>query len=305
MTPPASPQPSSIHRPQQAISVPRLNPQQFFPKDENFGRSQLASALVHAALGALLLLPLFAGWVAPPHPRAPLVPALDFAPLISAYLPRPVAGPPQPSHGGGSGGGGERDTVTKGTLPAFLRTQIMPPALVRNPNPTLELPPNIVGPENLRITTEIMANWGDPAAEIVNSSTGQGCCAGLGNQSGTGVGQQGDGSGYGPGGGQGTGNGLYTLGGGSGVSFPACAYCPHPDYSEEARKAKLQGTVLLSVIVLPNGQAGEVEVLSSPGLGLDQKAVASVRSWRFRPAHDASGRAVAARISIEVVFQLF
>jgi periplasmic protein TonB len=91
----------------------------------------------------------------------------------------------------------------------------------------------------------------------------------------------------------------------SGVSFPVCAYCPRPDYSDEARRAKYQGTVILSLIVLPDGHASSVEVVNSPGLGLDTKAVEAVQTWRFTPARDPSGKPVAARINVEVVFQLF
>lgn len=62
---------------------------------------------------------------------------------------------------------------------------------------------------------------------------------------------------------------------------------------------------MLSVVVLPNGQAGRIEIINSPGLGLDQKAIEAVRGWRFKPAIGRDGKPVATTVTIEVLFQLF
>jgi len=90
----------------------------------------------------------------------------------------------------------------------------------------------------------------------------------------------------------------------NGVGQPACIYCPNPDYSDEARKAKYQGSVLLDVIVTADGRVIDPRVLKGPGLGLEEKAISAVKNWRMRPATGPNGRPVACRVNIEVVFRL-
>jgi periplasmic protein TonB len=123
----------------------------------------------------------------------------------------------------------------------------------------------------------------------------------MGSGSGGGVGS-GIGPGVGPGYGGGIGGGVYRIGGG--VSSPRLLYSPDPEYSEEARKAKYQGTVVLWIIVGPDGRPREVRVRRSLGMGLDEKAVEAVRQWRFEPAHK-DGQPVAVQVNIEVNFRLF
>jgi protein TonB len=106
----------------------------------------------------------------------------------------------------------------------------------------------------------------------------------------------------GPGAGQGDAeNGLYA----SVVSLPKCAYCPDPQYTDEAREAKLQGTVTLQVLVGADGRASQIRIVRGIGLGLDDRAVQSVRAWKFIPARDAARRAVPAWVTVEAVFRLF
>ena len=90
---------------------------------------------------------------------------------------------------------------------------------------------------------------------------------------------------------------------GAGVSAPALLYKVDPEYSEEARKAKWQGTVLLSLIVDESGRAVSIKVTKPLGLGLDQKAVEAVQKWRFKPGMK-DGKAVPVIASVEVSFRL-
>jgi TonB family protein len=76
-----------------------------------------------------------------------------------------------------------------------------------------------------------------------------------------------------------------------------------PEYSEEARKAKYQGTVLLYIEVDPNGRATNIKVLHSLGLGLDEKAIEAVRQWKFMPGRK-DGKPITVAASIEVNFRL-
>jgi TonB family protein len=105
--------------------------------------------------------------------------------------------------------------------------------------------------------------------------------------------------------GTGSGNGLLRPGAG-GVGYPSCLDCPDPQYSENARKAKYQGMVLLQALIEPDGQATNIMVVKGPGLalGLEEKAVEAVRRWRFKPALGPKGTPVATIVPIEVIFRL-
>ena len=145
-----------------------------------------------------------------------------------------------------------------------------------------------------------MAQYGDPLAKIGPPSNGPGSGGGIGSGSGGGVGS-GKGGGFGPGEGGGVGGGVFRVGGG--VTAPALLYKSEPEYSEEARKAKYQGTVLLYVEVDPSGKAINMRVLHSLGLGLDEKAIEAVKKWKFKPGYQ--GRQAGHRGGqIEVNFRL-
>ena len=87
------------------------------------------------------------------------------------------------------------------------------------------------------------------------------------------------------------------------MSSPALVYKVEPEYSEEARKAKFQGTVLLSVVVDDKGNPRDINILRPLGLGLDEKAIEAVQKWRFRPGF-LNGKAVSVAAQIEVNFRL-
>jgi TonB family protein len=89
-----------------------------------------------------------------------------------------------------------------------------------------------------------------------------------------------------------------------GVTQPRCTYCPNPSYSEEARAARVQGSVILSVVVTATGQVEKVVVLRGPGHGLEQQAVEAIQGWRFTPAAGPDDRPVACIVNIEVTFRL-
>ena len=201
---------------------------------------------------------------------------------ISEYAPklRPVA---DPSHGGGGGGDHEQTPATKGMLPTFsMKAPIVPPGLVRNPNAELQVTPTLLGSPQLNVPAPALENWGLPNAPALTDSQGAGSDSGIGNGGHGGIGN-GGGPGEGPGSRGGTGGNVFTPGSRTGIGFPVCIACPRPDYSEEARKAKVQGSVLLSVIVLPDGKVGGIELVKSLGMGLDQQAIDSVKTWKFRP----------------------
>ena len=90
---------------------------------------------------------------------------------------------------------------------------------------------------------------------------------------------------------------------GVGVSPPKAIYTPDPEYSEEARDARYQGTSVLWLIVDPVGKPQKIRVQRALGMGLDEEAVKAVRQWRFQPAQKA-GKPVAVVINVEVNFRL-
>ena len=90
-----------------------------------------------------------------------------------------------------------------------------------------------------------------------------------------------------------------------GVTLPRCAYCPDPQYTDEAREAKLQGKVTLQVLVGADGRAAQIRILQGIGLGLDERAAQAIRGWKFVPAQDAGRRPVPAWVTVEAVFRLF
>ncbi len=95
--------------------------------------------------------------------------------------------------------------------------------------------------------------------------------------------------------------GAYRIGGG--VSAPTVISKTEPQYSEEARKARLQGTVLIALVVGEDGEPRNVRVLKSLGLGLDEKAMETVRTWRFAPGQK-EGAPVPVLATIQVNFRL-
>jgi protein TonB len=263
-------------------------------------QSASVSLVVHAlAIGGLIALSIAgARVVSKTNQQITLV-----APDISDYMPLSSKAHDQI---GGGGGGGDHDKLVapKGKLPKFSMQQITPPAMViRNDNPKLAVEPTVVVPPQIKLASSPALNFGDPKSALPSgpASNGTGTGGGIGSGSGGGIGS-GTGPGVGPGYGGGIGGGVFRVGGG--VSAPRVLENPSPDYSEEARKAKFQGTVVLWLIVDSSGRPRDVRVARSLGMGLDQKAIEAVRLWKFRPAMK-DGTPVAVQINVEVNFHLY
>lgn len=263
-------------------------------KDENFGWTQVASFAGHAGFFALLIfipLLLHMGTSTEANNKT-----LDATPIdLSPYISKLPAGAKK----AGGGGGANDHTLTpvnKGKLPKFRWTQFTPPQVKPvNPNPKLVADPSLLGPPELKVPSLNAANFGDPLANGISDSLGHG--------NGTGIGS-GTGGGLGPGEGGGTGGGAFRAGI-NGVGIPECIYCPPPLYSDDARKAKYMGSVVLQVTVTADGRAVNISIVKDPGMGLGEKAVEAVRTWRFKPAVGPSGKIVAVIVPIEVTFRLY
>jgi TonB family protein len=223
-----------------------------------------------------------------------IAPAMDVPPMK-----------PAKTQVGGGGGGGDRSKfeAPKGKIPKQSMEQITPPAIVvRNDHPKLAVEPTVVVPPQVKLAMNA-PNLGNPTAAMPSGppSNGTGSGSGIGSGSGGGIGV-GTGPGVGEGRGGGIGGGVFRVGGG--VSAPKAIYNPDPEYSEEARKAKFQGTCVLSLIVGPDGKPRDIRVARSLGLGLDEKAIEAVNMWKFEPAQK-DGRPVAVAINVEVQFRLY
>lgn len=198
--------------------------------------------------------------------------------------------------GGGGGGGGQQspEPATHGEVPVSHRQLLMPPA----PRPDHPVALAIEVGMDLPLQAHEVNQVGDPLSRVMGDRGGPG-------QQGIGIGNKG---GIGPGTGPGAGDGLPgvggTVGGIGGATRPVAIYQPQPEYSEEARKARFQGLVMLMVTVGEDGLPRDIRVTRSLGLGLDEKAIEAVSRWRFRPAMK-NGRPVATWANIEVGFRLF
>lgn len=256
------------------------------------------SLLVHALAITAMMVPYFvSGWMHPTKAAASHTIITD----ISPYLPDL----PSPKKAGGGGGGGDRSPTpaSKGPIPKFAKMQLTPPvAVLQNLNPKMPAPPTLVGPPNLKLPQmQASITFGDPQGIAGPPSNGPGTGGGIGSGEGTGIGS-GTGGGLGPGEGGGTGGGVYSVGGG--VSEPIPIYKPEPPYSEEARKAKFQGTVVLMIVIDAQGNVMNAHVVRRLGLGLDENAESTVRTWKFKPAL-RNGTPVPVRVMVEVSFRLF
>jgi protein TonB len=193
------------------------------------------------------------------------------------------------------GGGGQRSPtpVSKGQLPKFAETQIVPPKAPPMEEPKIKIDPTIEVQKDLKMANSTLPNLGMPNSPLIGAS--------MGNGSGTGIGS-GNGSGLGPGSGGNYGGGPKRIGGG--VSAPVLIYQVEPEFSEEARKAKAAGNVLVNLWVGTDGLPTHVRVIRGVGMGLDEKAVEAVKQYRFKPAMEG-GKPVLVELNVEVNFQIF
>ena len=247
-------------------------------------RRQAVSVLMH--MGAIGVLVFAATTKHPPPPPPPSEDGtLRFPPLskyFSAIDPR----------GGGKGSNHDLLPPTKGDLAAHSRFVLISPHLPTEPQPVVPVEPTLYDP-NPVVTQH--RDLGLPSMADKNNSNGKdgGNTIGLkrGDTMGSTEGQdEGEsfGSRYAPG------------------TYPVkCLYCPDPEYSDEARKAKMQGSVTLEVLVRADGRVGRVKIIKGLGMGLDERAMDAVRGWRFEPARDAARNPIAQWVTVETTYRLF
>ena len=89
-----------------------------------------------------------------------------------------------------------------------------------------------------------------------------------------------------------------------GVTSPRSLYAPNPEYDEAARKAKVNGFVVLSLIVTPEGNTKDVKVTKSLSPGLDQRSIEAVSKWKFAPA-TKDVKPVAVELHVQPPFNIY
>jgi len=251
------------------------------PRRETFVLSLLGQAVI---VGLIVYLTTYVFWGPPTISLH--APRFDDIPLIFS------------GHNGGGGGGLDPLPASRGNLPrASLDTQIVPPTvIVPKEVPKLAVEETVMAAPDIKFLQG--GQIGDPTSRFSQwlsngpggpDGIGRGCCGGVGSSTGPYVGD-------GP-------PGIFPAGKG-GVTAPQIIFNPEPSFSEEARKAKQQGVVMLLVVVGKDGHTYDIRVAESLGMGLDEKAIEAVNRWRFRPA-TLNGQAVATQIAVQVDFHLY
>jgi TonB family protein len=243
-----------------------------------------ASVLAHAALVVVLFLVMR---LAPEG--TPYVPPDPVDTTRLVFLPIP--GP------GGGGGGGDKTPEPPREAKVEIAKKKDPVSVPTKPDPVPQLketPPDT--PMTLPFQQMTAAEMTLPGT--VNPSTTTSAGSGTGSGAGPGTG-----SGLGPGYGGGFGGGAYRPG--SGITLPSVLREVKPAYTADAMRAKVQGSVWLECIVMPDGGVGDVKVTRSldPIFGLDQEAIKAAKQWRFRPGM-RQGEPVPVIITIELTFTL-
>jgi TonB family protein len=187
-------------------------------------------------------------------------------------------------------GGGQRNPLpaSRGkTPPRAIAKIFVPPMAARIENPKLAVQQAMVDAPDININ---VPDIGDPMGKVGPLSGGSGGPFGIGDGTGRSIGK-------------GPGQGTVSYSALGITQEPKLLHAEEPEYTDEARRARHQGSVLLAIDVDVNGRVTNVRVVRSLGLGLDEKAVAAVLRWKFRPAM-AGGRPVTAPAQVQVTFHL-
>jgi protein TonB len=264
-----------------------------FDKSLRPARAQGASLLTHAAVFTAIVFLLAQG--PSRHPASAAGDSTSLAPpVFSAAAFRSLTSE-HPTEGSGRSGGQNPIPATRGNLPPRSSIVLVRPTLPQNEHPQLPEPPTIFDPSAapvLRPTDEIGLPWMPKDTR----SPGPGKGPGIGSKDGDTLGDNGNGpAGYG------NQNSPFK----PGVTQPACVYCPYPTYTDEARHGKVQGSVTLAVLVGADGRTQDVRIVKGIGFGLDERAMETVRGWKFVAARDGAKHSVPAWVTVEAVFRLF
>ncbi len=268
----------------------------------------MLSAFAHAAVLALLFFVV--------HEGEDIAPKNDDVVFVNNPIISPFEG--DGLDGGGGGGGGKNQPLppATGRMPETTRVQLVAPD-PDNPQPLLPAEDLMAEVASVQMPIDIPQDLSLPIGDITappnySMSSGPGSGGGIGTGQGTGVGSgrgagvgpgSGGGMGGGSGGGIGSGIGPYVVG--NGVKAPVALLQPLPAYTEEARKARAEGIVLIQAVIRKDGTVDSFKVLRGLGYGLDESAINTIATkWRFKPG-TYNGTPVDVQANIEVAFRLY
>jgi TonB family protein len=270
--------------------------------------SGFLSILGHIAIIVAIIL-----WV---HKAEEPAPKKDDVVFVNNPVFLPIEG--NADDGGGGGGGGKNQPLppATGRMPDTSRVQLIPPD-PENPRPLMPIDDLLAQVPTVQMPIDIPQDQSLPIGDITappnySLSSGSGSGGGIGTGRGTGVGSgtgagvgpgSGGGMGGGSGGGIGSGTGPYVVG--NGVKAPEALLQPLPNYTEEARKARAEGIVLIQAVIHKDGTVDSFKVLRGLGYGLDESAINTIATkWRFKPG-TYRGEPVDVQANIEVSFRLY
>jgi TonB family protein len=280
--------------PRAEISAAPLEVRELWSKKTN-RLPGLLSLLAHAAVLAIAITSSLVSVVQPK-----VLP--DDAVLIA---PSPLSLPVAGTH---SGGGGMKSPTpaSRGVLPETAPIQLVPPTpfITQTPPELMAIPTIVAADLSSFVNRNLVLPLGDPNGAIGPPSGGPGSMAGIGDGAGRGIGNE-----SGPFAGRNrvptTEPGIVRIGT-NGASAPSCPIpSTEPSYTDDARKAHIQGTVVLDVIVNQDGAITVSRIVQKLGYGLDDEASRFVaKNFRCKPGM-YQGQPVATPIRIDVNFHLY
>jgi len=235
------------------------------------------------------------------HPFAPFVNKVPVGTTLLPHSPISYLPPLNPTAFGtpslgteGSGGNNDPRPTRRGELAPLSSMPLAPPNFPQPREHELPVPPAVFDPD---APSEVAAvsKLGLPWMKDDTNSGGPGNGHTFGSSGGK---TMGDGSRDGSGDSQ---DRAFA----NVASMPACRYCPEPQYTDDARGAKLEGRLTARVLVGPDGRAQEIRILKGLGMGLDERTIEAIRTWRFAPALDARRQPMPVWVTIETSFRLY
>lgn len=306
-SPGSPPDPADAQLPSRIAEL-SIRPASIGPRDVRFllgateqrmGRSLAASAAGHVVAGLLLALIIS------------LTPEPVYELIIPARENYSIVWLPEEGPGGGGGGGGNESLEMPQLveIPGVDETPLSVPIVEEPPVVEQVAEPETLSAQQMNIPAVSMASADrmrsgvlDALATANSGAQGSGTGGGAGTGEGAGSGP-GTGSGLGPGTGGGVGGGVYRPG--AGIVNPRLLREVKPQYTAEALRAKITGTVWMEVVVLSDGTVGDVRITRSldPVFGLDDEAIKAARQWLFEPG-TRLGEPVAILVNLALDFNL-
>ena len=293
--------------PRSRLAELAIRPAEYGPADVRFlvgasegrmGGALTASLASHIVAGSLLAL------------LISLTPAPVFELIIPNRERYSLVWIPEEGPGGGGGGGGNESLEPPAVIEVegADETPLSVPVQEEPDFVEPEIEPEVLETQEMNIPAVSMAAAPQTSSGVLDGLTADAASQGSGSGGGGGTGEgtgsgSGAGPGLGPGEGGGVGGGVYRPG--AGIVNPRLLREVRPQYTAEALRAKITGTVFLEMVVLADGTVGDVRITRSldPVFGLDEEAIKAARQWLFEPG-TRFGEPVAILVNLALDFNL-